>query len=57
MVRGITAAWNIGDPEQGPESIIIERVRCKEILVFVVTGRSPEISNLLWFAARYELMD
>ena len=43
----ITAGWYISHPQKGSESIIVQAVCGQEVLVELVTGASPEVTNLL----------
>lgn len=47
MVRVVATGGLIGDPEQGSKGVIVQTVGGKEVLVLLVTGTSPEVTNLL----------
>jgi hypothetical protein len=47
VVRVIATGGHIGDPEQSAKGVIVQTVGGKEVLVLLVTGTSPEVTNLL----------
>jgi hypothetical protein len=47
VVRVVAAGGHIGDPEEGTKGIIVQTVGGKEVLVLLITGTSPEVTNLL----------
>jgi hypothetical protein len=47
MVRIVTTGGHISHPQKGTESIIVQAISGKEVLVELVTRASPEVTNLL----------
>ena len=47
VVRVVATGGHISDVDQGAEGVIVQTVGGKEILVLLVTGTSPEVTNLL----------
>lgn len=48
MMWRVARSRHIDYSEQSAKGIIVKRVRCEEIGVLVVTGTSPEVTDLLW---------
>lgn len=46
-MRRVSARRHISDGDQRTKGVVIQRVGGKEVLVLVVTGRSPKVPNLL----------
>jgi len=47
VMRRVARGRYVCDSNQNAKCLIVERVRSKEVLVLVVTCRSPEVSDLL----------
>ena len=47
MVWAVAAGRNISDPQQSPESVIVQTVGSQEVLVLVISSASPEVADLL----------
>ena len=56
MVRRVATRRHISDGDQRSEGVIVKRVSGKEVLVLVVTSRSPEVSDLLGADLGVDLM-
>ena len=46
-MRAVAAGWHVGDPQEGPERVIVERIGGKEVLMLVIASSSPEVTDLL----------
>jgi hypothetical protein len=56
VVWRVATRGHIGDGNQSAEGLVVERVRGKEVLVLVVTSRSPKVSDLLGAKLRVDLV-
>jgi len=48
MMRAVPAGWDIGQPDELSESVVVKTVGSEEIRVLIVARGSPEVSQFLW---------
>ena len=48
MMWAVSTGWNIDEPNEFTEGVIIKRVDGQEIRMNVVASSGPEVPNLLW---------